>query len=59
MLNTDPHDALTCRRAAFEWLTLARRSHDPQERARLLAISEAWLEMAQDAFAREQAPVLH
>ena len=36
------------KKAAFEWLLLARDTHDPVERPKLLAIANEWLAMAQE-----------
>jgi hypothetical protein len=36
------------KKAAFEWLLLARETHDPIERPKLLAIANEWLAMAHE-----------
>jgi hypothetical protein len=46
-------------RAAFQWLTLARKTDNQAERPALLAIANLWLQMAHDAFEQERAPTLH
>lgn len=55
MLNDHPHDARACQRAAYEWLTLARNAHNPQQKSQLLAVAEEWLQMAHDLFERERS----
>jgi hypothetical protein len=62
MSNDHLQEARDCQRAAYEWLTLARNSHDEQERTQLLAVAEAWLEIAHDMFERAHSAtsrVLH
>jgi hypothetical protein len=52
--------AQSYQRAAFKWLDLARKSDSPRQRKRLLAIAEAWLQMAHDAFEIAQNhPTVH
>jgi hypothetical protein len=61
MLNDRSPDAHSCQRAAYEWLALARTSRDERERTQLLAIADAWLQIAHDMYQRElsNTPTLH
>jgi hypothetical protein len=49
------HRSSDAHRAACEWLALARTSRDERERTRLLAIAEAWLQIAHDLFQRDRS----
>jgi hypothetical protein len=54
VIKNDLQVAQGYQRAAFKWLELARQADSATQREQLLAVAEAWSQMAHDAFEIEQ-----